>query len=231
MTSSEKHLFHQIHPLRLPADRSRLVAVWLVLVSTVSCTSKPLRVGVVFENGWKLGDETLTEREQSLVKSTAVQILRSAYNGFNVQFRDGPSGDRLIKVEDTPYASYAPGAIAYPIPAVGTTFPMALISSVRLDALYSVELAVAQCRDITGCETKTREELLRGLGRGVGATAAHELGHQGGLNFSRDSRCDDCYDGHTANAYVHFFGAKHWSNTALMIMRRALPSVGISSTP
>jgi hypothetical protein len=223
MTSTEQYLFHRIHPLRLPTDRRRLVAVWLVLVSTVSCTSKPLRVGVVFENGWKLGDETLTEREKSLVKSTAVQILRSAYNGFNVQLNDESFGDRLIKVEDTPYASYAPGAIVYPTPAVGMTFPVAKISSVRLDALYNVELAVAQCRDITSCETKTREELLRGLGRGVGATAAHELGHQGGLNFSRDSRCDDCYDGHTANASIHFFGAKHWSNAALVIMRRVLP--------
>src|SRR6202171_4147040 len=98
MTSTEPYLCHQIHPLRVPIDRRRLVAVWLVLVSAVSCTAKPLRVGVVFENGWKLGDETLTEREKSLVKTTAVQILRSAYHGFNVQFNDESFGDRLIKV-------------------------------------------------------------------------------------------------------------------------------------
>jgi hypothetical protein len=213
-----------------PTDRGRLVAVWLVLVSLVSsCSSKPLRVGVVFENAWKLGDETLTEPEKSLVKRTALQTLRGAYNGFNVQFSDEPTGDRLIKVEDTPSGSYAPGAIVYPIPAVGTTFPVAKVSSVRLDALYNIELAATQCQDITGCGTKTRDQLLQGLGRGVGATAAHELGHQGGLHFSRDSRCDDCYDGHTANTYVHFFGAKHWSNGALTIMRRVLPSVGTST--
>jgi hypothetical protein len=199
-------------------DRTRLVALWLVVVSVASCTSRPpLRVSVVFENGWKLGKETLTERETSLVRSTALQTLRSAYRGFGVQFSDQPSDRRLIKIEDTPYGSFAyPGA-------AGMTYPIASVSSVRLDALYYVELAAAQCEGITRCGTKTREQLLEGLGRGVGATAAHELGHQGGLHFSRDSACDDCYDSHSANTYVHFFGAKHWSTDALAIMKQVLP--------
>jgi hypothetical protein len=190
-----------------PTERRRPVAVWLILVSVVSsCSSKPLRVDLVFDNSWKLGEEILTEPERSLVRSTALQTLRAAYSGFNVHFGDEPSGDCSIKLENTPYRSYGPGSTVYP-GAVGTTYPVAKVSSVYPDALYAAELAVARCRNITRCDTKTRQQLLEGWGRGIGATAAHELGHQAGLHFSRDSLCDDCYDSHSANTYAHFLRA------------------------
>ena len=178
-----------------------------------------MHVGIVFENGWTLGKETLTERERSVVRNTAVQTLRNAYGGFGVQFVEGRAAERLIKVEDTPFVR---GPVLY-LGAVGATYPTATVSSVRIDALYYAELAAVRCQGITGCSTKTREQLLEGLGTGVGATAAHELGHQAGLHFSRDSRCDDCYDSHSATTYVHFFGAKHWSDDALSRMRGVLP--------
>ena len=204
------------------------IALWLTLVCvTSSCTSKPLAVSVVFENGWTLGKQTLTDSEESLVRNTALQTLRSAYSGFNVHFSDEPSGERLIKVEDAPYRPYGPGSIVSP-GAVGGTYPVTKVSSVYPDALYPIELAAARCQDIIGCDTKTRQQLVEGLGRGIGATAAHELGHQAGLHFSRDSRCDDCYDSHSANAYVHFFGTKRWSTEALTKMRRVLPSSDLS---
>jgi hypothetical protein len=60
--------------------------------------------------------------------------------------------------------------------------------------------------------------MVDALGRGVGATAAHELGHQAGLGFSRDHTCDDCYDGSSAKSRAHFFGEKHWSPEALRMM-------------
>jgi hypothetical protein len=82
----------------------------------------------------------------------------------------------------------------------------------------------ARCQTFTGCDTKTRKQLLEGLGRGIGATAAHELGHQAGLEFSHDLQCDDCYDSHRADTVVHFFGVKRWSPAALAIMERVLPS-------
>ena len=166
----------------------------------------------------------LTEAEQTLVKHVALQTLRTAYAQFDVLFGDLPTGDRVIKVEDTPYSAYGPGAIVFPFPPAGTTFPVAKVSSIRLDALYSIELAVVHCQAATGCAAKTREQLLAGLGRGVGATAAHELGHQSGLHFSGDSRCDDCYDGHSASTHAHFWGTKHWSDDALIVMKRVLAS-------
>jgi hypothetical protein len=200
------------------------MAAMVVATSLVSCSPKPLRVGVSFENGWNLRSEMLTEAEQMLVKHAALQTLRTAYAEFDVQFGDLPGAGRVIKVEDTPYNTYGPGAIVFPVPPAGTTFPVAKVSSIRLDALYSIELAVVHCQAATACSAKTREQLLEGLGRGVGATAAHELGHQSGLHFSGDSRCDDCYDGHSASTHAHFWGTKHWSDDALIVMKRVLAS-------
>ncbi len=61
--------------------------------------------------------------------------------------------------------------------------------------------------------------MVEGLGRGIGATGAHELGHQRNFGFSRDVVCDSCYDSHTSESYVHFFGKKDWSKNAKDIMK------------
>ena len=69
--------------------------------------------------------------------------------------------------------------------AAGATYPASRVSSARLDVLWNAELAAVGCTDLSHC-TKTRPELLTGLGRGIGATGSHELGHQAGLSFATD---------------------------------------------
>ena len=182
-----------------------------------------MHVAVTFDDDWRLISRTLTDDEKMLVKSTALRTLESAYAGFDVRFGHDPSAERAIRVESTPDAKPGPGVVAL-AGAVGVTYPVARVSTVHPDALYFAERASAGCQNIDVCAAKTKQQLLEGLGRGIGATAAHELGHQAGLHFSRDVRCDDCYDGDKATTYVHFFGSKHWSSDALAIMQRVLPS-------
>jgi hypothetical protein len=201
-------------------DRNALALLFACLTS--ACASGPLPVSVVFENGWTHGLDTLTGDEQAVVRRAALQTLESAYAGFNVQLRNDASGARLIRVEETPYRSYGTTSPVHP-GSVGMTYPMATVSSVYPDALYRDELAATGCGAFTGCDAKTRAQLLEGLGRGIGATAAHELGHQAGLGFSRDAACDDCYDSARADTIAHFFGVKRWSPAALAIMGRLLP--------
>lgn len=175
----------------------------------------PVVVAVAFENTWRVGSEMLTGPETSLLEKTALQTLRSAYAGFNVQIVEAPSAQRVIRVEDTPYGRPYFGA-------AGLTYPASTSSSVRFDVLANALLAAAQCEDLIPCST-SRTDLVSALGRAVGATAAHELGHQAGLGgFAIDSRCDDCFDGRSTR-YRHFFGTKHWSSQALAVMRRVLP--------
>ena len=95
--------------------RYSVVAVWLALVCvTSSCTSTPLRVSVVFENGWIFSKHMLSDPETLLVRNIALQTLRNAYSGCEVRFNDDLFDERRIKIEDAPYRSYGPGSIVSP---------------------------------------------------------------------------------------------------------------------
>jgi hypothetical protein len=198
------------------------IAAAVLITAMSSCARKPLDVGVLFETAWAFAGESLTESERAQVRVETLDTLRRAFAGFDVRLDGQPSPGRLIRVEDTPLRGYTRGRAVFP-GAVGETFAIATVSRVRIDALFYAELAVARCAALNGCASKTRAQLLKGLGRGIGATAAHELGHQAGLHFSRDPACEDCYDGNNAAAYVHFFGDKRWSADALASMQVLLP--------
>jgi len=188
----------------------------IIFAMLVVATPEPLRVAVTFANTWRVGGDELTAEERSRLAGTALGAMRDAFSGFDVVIVEAPSGARLIRVEDTPPVRTTFGA-------AGVTYPAARTSSVRFDVLANLELAVVHCRDLAHCAAMPRGALVDGLGRGVGATAAHELGHQAGFRFALDSRCDDCYDGAASTSYAHFFGRKHWSDRALQIMVRTLP--------
>jgi len=172
----------------------------------------------VFDNDWRLDATTLTSAEQVAIKAAALQSLQRAFRGFDVTVREGRSADRLAIVD----TGYVPGLRRRGQPGpVGETLPFARASYVHFDELFQTLLAVAGCADLAGCR-KTREEMIEGLGRGIGATAAHEIGHQTGFNFAIDAMCDACYDGQTSKTDEHFFGSPHWSDAARERMRRVL---------
>jgi hypothetical protein len=179
-----------------------------------------LRIGLAFDNQWMVDRETLTGAEQTVTKALALRTLRDAFRGFDVTVAEGHIGDRLVVVDQGYVAAFGPRGQPAP---VGETFALAVISRVHFEEIVATLLTVAGCRGIAGDCAKTRSELLEGLGRGIGASAAHELGHQMGLRFSVDAACNACYDGHTANTYEHFFADLHWSPAGRSIMQRVLP--------
>jgi hypothetical protein len=175
----------------------------------------PVVVAVTFVNSWRMAGDALSGDEQAIVRRATLETLRAAYDRFGVRFEEAASAARIIRVEDTPYSRPFFGA-------AGMTYAVTRVSSVRFDVLVNAELAAAGCASPAQC-AKSRRDLLEGLGRGVGATAAHELGHQAGFGFALDSPCEDCYDGRASTSYAHFFGRKHWSARALSLMREQLP--------
>jgi hypothetical protein len=202
------------------ARRARLFASLLGILELCACTARPLHVGIVFTTSWQFAGERFSPQEADQVKAGAIDSLRAAFYGFAVRVDGDAAAPHLIRVENTP-TDRDRGAVANP-GAVGLTLLFAAASSVRVDSLYLAELAAANCASASDCRL-TRQQLIAGLARGIGATAAHELGHQVGLEFSTDAVCDDCYDGAGAATYAHFFGHEHWSKGALAIMRRVLP--------
>jgi len=200
------------------AARAAFVVAACALPAACSARAAPVDVSVAFVNTWRVAGETLGADDRAMVERSALDTLRRAFDGFAVRFEAAtgpPAAGRVIRVEDTPYGRLLFGA-------AGVTYPAARVSSVRFDVLVNAELAAAACASLARC-TKTRAEMLDGLGRGIGATGAHELGHQAGLGFARDAPCDECYDSKSSASYAHFFGRKHWSDAALVAMRARLP--------
>jgi hypothetical protein len=192
----------------------------LTVMASASCTARPVRIGLAFDNDWRIGREMLTAPEQAGVRVAALRTLRQAFRGFDVTVREERDADRVVIVDK----GYVAGLVPRGQPApVGETLPFAVVSRVHFEEIAATLLAVVGCAEIGGGCTKTRSELVEGLGQGIGATAAHELGHQVGFRFAVDEPCDVCYDGHTAKTYEHFFGTPHWSDGAMSMMRRVLP--------
>ena len=182
-----------------------------------SCARRsPLNVAVVFTTAWTFAGSALLEEDRFVVKDAALVTLRHAFDGFAVRFAETPTGGRTVLVEDTPYATNASDRLY----AAGLTYPLSVVSRVRIDVLFKDELAAIHCSALQVCGMPTHE-VLHGLGRGVGATAAHELGHQ--VGFAVDTACDDCYEGGSATSYAHFFSEKHWSDRVIERMKQVLP--------
>jgi len=193
------------------------LAALLSLLLLASCAPRRrATVGVVFTTAWTIGGTRVDEADRAVVIQSTFDTLREAFAGFDVRFVDSASADHVVRVDDVDSGQ------RLSLGAVGVTYPLARASSVRIDVLFQNELAVIGCAGARTCQ-KSRRELLSGLGRGVGATAAHEVGHQIGFDFTRDSACADCLDGDSSFDGAHFFGRKHWSDDARLRMQRVLP--------
>ncbi len=190
----------------------RTCALSTLLLLCIACVQRTavIHVGVVFADNWALGPVVLSASEVAVVKDTALATLRHAYAGYNVSFTEGDDAERVIRVNRGGFMA-------------GATPIGSRVSRVSLDGTYLSLLVVAGCQGLTTCAAKTRAELVAALGRGIGATAAHELGHQAGLRFCRDSPCEECYDSGKSSTREHFFGTKHWSLDAVAMMKRVLP--------
>jgi hypothetical protein len=199
---------------------ARIAGLALIALVPLSCTSRPITVVVAFATAWTFDGQTLNADDRAVVEEATFSCLREAFEGFAVSFIRGDSGDRVIRVEDTPGTPALYQRLS--LGAAGLTFPMSRVSSVRIDILFLDELAALHCPHLNACAMR-RTAFLEGLGRGVGATAAHELGHQALLGFTHDSACADCYDGRSSRGYAHFFGVERWSAQAMSSMKQVLP--------
>jgi hypothetical protein len=190
--------------------KSAIAALAVFAASACDQHRASVRVGIVWGDNWTLGPIALTAAEQSSIRDAALVTLQHAYADFDVEFAEDSGGDRIIRLNRQLFGS-------------GSTPVGSKVSEVNLDGVYLTLLAVTRCHDIASCPAHSRADLVRAIGHGIGATAAHELGHQAGFRFVRDSSCEDCYDGASSKSLVHFFGEKRWSPQAKATMGRVLP--------
>jgi hypothetical protein len=186
--------------------------------------SHPLTVGIAFDQAIP-GAVPLSEGEWRFLRDTALTAVRAAYQGYAVDVSEVESTkqyERYIYVKNE----------LSPIGADGRTDPLKRFSDVyfwNIDQTMR-SLSRLQCRllNFNECAQQpgnSRPQLLEALGRGIGNTAAHELGHQGWAweQFNLHAGDLECYDSPTAVGQdAKFFGTLHWSKDAKERMRRVL---------
>jgi RHS repeat-associated protein len=159
----------------------------------------PIRASWKWENTWESidGKGLLNESEILTVKQTAYATFKEAFSGFNVNSIEGGGGDREI------YVSKQLGD------GVGATYPISKSSIVYYPNMRFTLNEVVKSNNLS----KTRFEMIEALGKGLGATAAHEIGHQYGLEFISHQPAQGFYNTKELNSTSvdHFFGKLKWS--------------------
>jgi RHS repeat-associated protein len=142
---------------------------------------------------------SLSSDEIDIVKDRAMDTMRNAYKGFNVRFNEGGPGSRTIKIVNQYNSS------------LGQTVNISRESYVYMqDHKLNLD-SIIKTRNMT----ISRTEYLEAFGRGVGATAAHELGHQANFGWTLDRTAEPATYDYDSGGYEHFFTEKYWSQFAL----------------
>jgi RHS repeat-associated protein len=169
-----------------------------------------VRASWVWENNWTSPDEKglLNDGEIQIVKQTAYATFKRAYTGFNVDSIEGLGGNREIHISRLLDEG------------VGNTYPSSKSSTVFYPNMVSTLLQVVRTNRLV----KNRAELIEALGNGIGATAAHELGHQASLGFTTHISAQGFYDtkGLDGTSTDHFFGVLRWSPEAIELIDGSL---------
>lgn len=185
---------------------------------------KPLIVGVLY-NSIPWDTIPLSAAEREVVVNTALQTLKDAYAGFWVTFTASPLEPHLIKVKNALGDGAAGRTEWIRDPSYGVV--RATTSDVYFWTIYHMLLDVVGCGtvDLLGCTTYSRGDLLQALGRGIGGTMAHELGHQRGCAWTNDVvGCAACYDAKVMSRQS-YFGQSKWSEGARTVMvEKLLPA-------
>jgi hypothetical protein len=156
----------------------------------------------------------VTAQEQDQVLEVALGTLRDAYKAFLVTFTASATEKRLIYIKN----GIGGGA-------AGITHEVDYFSNVYFWTVANTLLDTVGCGDkvLVACTTRSRPDLLNALGRGLGATMAHELGHQNSLWWTTHRAPESCYDHLTSVTLRHFFGLPlEWSDEAIARMRDIL---------
>jgi hypothetical protein len=192
-----------------------------------------------FPASWNLvlsgdGSDILTESEIASLKDTTFATIKKAFEGYAVDFTEGvaPTRDPLktchqINIVDQ-FGNGHTGETT-----VGTLVSTVYLPTILLDMKDSIYCGnFMSCRGTPFSEipetTGSRVELLRAFGQGLGATSAHEVGHQRWDDFQHEfswdvQDCMGCYDYGPPPTRVYFFEPLRWSVAAQGSMLELVP--------
>jgi hypothetical protein len=145
-----------------------------------------------WRNRFTLGKGELTPEEVEVVKLWTYQTVRLAYSGFAVTVSEGGGTNRMVVKQSGSLGGYA-----------GSTLLGQAASEIGYDILENHARFYAPNKN-------DRRGIAAGIGRGIGATAAHELAHQVGVPWMDQTRDPNGYDFHSSDRFSQYYGQLHW---------------------
>jgi hypothetical protein len=161
----------------------------------------------------------LANSDIDAIKRISRDELTRAFSGLEVTFTDSRDALWTIRVQLA-----LERRRGQKLPNAGETFAMGPLGSRSVvDFTEVLMAAIAHAPGGT-----TREELVAGIGLGIGRVAVHELGHAIlGTAGSMDNRTDErSYEYFTHNRPSQYYGELHWAGAWPMLVER----VGTAAT-
>jgi len=156
--------------------------------------------------------EPIDAGERNTIRSIALAELRLAFAEFRFDVSDS---------HDAPYTVHVvqefPASRLTPFGAAGQSIVLA-----PLGGFGSVSFQVVGSLAVTQAPPgATRQQIIEGIGRGIGRAAAHEFAHQLLPNVQIDASTDDrSYEFEAAARPAEFYGAMHWGLARPLLERR-----------
>jgi len=154
----------------------------------------------------------LDASEFETIKQTSRRELAQAFSGLKIRITDGRGGRHTVRVQLS-----IERRKGQRLPNAGETFAMGPFGARSLvDFTEVLMAAIAHAPAGT-----TREQLVAGIGRGIGRVAVHELAHSFLGVQAMDNRTDDrSYEYFTHNRRSQYFGQLHWAGAWPVLVER-----------
>jgi hypothetical protein len=174
------------------------------------------------------GKLSLTASDRETIKQVAYSTFREAFKDYNVSVVEGSGGQHSISMS----YSYMTGANAGPqhLDNLGTFGSTTSASFSRVYIFAALTMAQQLGKG------KAKEEILEGVGRGLGHTSAHEFVHQLMTNASHDDKVphsDNPGDimwgndpGETKEVPAElFYGVQNWRQRDLNLINKKISKI------
>jgi hypothetical protein len=154
----------------------------------------------------------LTVSEVDAVKQISRDELAHAFSGLKVTFTDSRQASLKVVVQRSLQRRKGQR-----LPNAGETFAMGPLGA-RSVVDFTEVLMAALAHAPAGT---TRQQLVAGIGRGVGRVAVHELAHGILGAGAMDNQTDDhSYEYFTHNRPSQYFGTLHWARAWPVLVER-----------
>jgi len=154
----------------------------------------------------------VTDDEKAMIREVALNELRTAYSKLRVRLTDNRRAYYRIRVvqgplEDASKMSRGASGQTTVMGPMGGDSTVSYLVSVRGAFAYAPAGA-------------TRRDILEGIGRGVGRTAVHELGHQLLGSQSAHGNDERSYEYGSPDRIGQYYGPIHWDTAWAPLEKR-----------